>query len=155
MGDCVFFLSVMLFPHETKMWIPFEGRFQVCQTWDSLVASLWSNQMFADVVLIAEDGSEFRCHRCILSSVSPVFDRMLSQSITSNFKILDPKPAPSVALSAEVVASDAAAHVSSVSAVGGVQDAASGFTFANSTCDSRKAVQDCRDGRRATQDVRE
>ena len=53
------------------------------------------------------------------------------------------------------MASDAAAHVSSVSAVGGVQDAASGFTFANSTCDSRKAVQDCRDGRRATQDVRE
>ena len=98
----IFFLSVMLFPHETKMRIPFEGRYQVCQTWDSLVASLRSNQKFADVVLIAEDGSDFRCHRCILSSVSPVFDRMLSQSITSNFKILESKPAPSVALSAEV-----------------------------------------------------
>ena len=98
-----FFLSVMLFPHETKMRIPFEGRFQVCQTWDSLVASLWSNQVFADVVLIiAEDGSEFRYHRCILSSVSPVFDRMLSQSITSNFKIFESKPAPSAVLSAEV-----------------------------------------------------
>ena len=93
----------MLFPHETKMRIPFEGRFQVCQTWDSLVASLWSNQVFADVVLIiAEDGSEFRYHRCILSSVSPVFYRMLSLSITSNFKIFESKSAPSAVLSAEV-----------------------------------------------------
>ena len=85
------------------MRIPFEGRFQVCQTWDSLVASLWSNQVFADVVLIiAEDGSEIRYHCCILSSVSPVFDRMLSQSITSNFKIFESKSAPSAVLSAEV-----------------------------------------------------
>ena len=60
--------------------------------------------------------------------MSPVFDRMLSQSITSNFKILESKPAPSVALSAEVAASDAAADVSSVSAAAGAQDAASGFT---------------------------
>ena len=98
-----FFLSVMLFPHETKMRIPFEGRFQVCQTWDSLVASLWSNQVFAGVVLIiAEDGSEIRYHCCILSSVSPVFYRMLSLSITSNFKIFESKPAPSAVLSAEV-----------------------------------------------------
>ena len=99
----IFILSVMLFPHETKMRIPFEGRFQVCQTWDSLVASLWSNQVFADVVLIiAEDGSEFRYHRCILSLVSPVFYRMLSLSITSNFKIFESKSAPSAVLSAEV-----------------------------------------------------
>ena len=41
-----------------------------------------------------------------------------------NLKILEPKPAPSVALPAEVAASDAAADVSSVSAAAGAQDAA-------------------------------
>ena len=49
-----------------------------------------------------------------------------------NLKILEPKPAPSVALPAEVAASDVAADVSSAPAAAGAQDAASALTTVSS-----------------------
>ena len=58
--------------------VEIEGTFGKPLDWCSLIPSVWQQEKFTDLLLVSNDGQEFRCHRLILSVVSPVFDRMLS-----------------------------------------------------------------------------
>eukprot|EP00927_Polykrikos_kofoidii_P028514 TRINITY_DN24888_c0_g1_i1.p1 TRINITY_DN24888_c0_g1~~TRINITY_DN24888_c0_g1_i1.p1 ORF type:complete len:345 (+),score=41.51 TRINITY_DN24888_c0_g1_i1:97-1131(+) len=52
----------------------------------SLVACLWEERKFADMVVATDDGEEISCHRSVLSSASSVIDRMLSSDMQEGKK---------------------------------------------------------------------
>eukprot|EP00746_Dinoflagellata_sp_MGD_P045430 gnl/MRDRNA2_/MRDRNA2_211308_c0_seq1.p1 gnl/MRDRNA2_/MRDRNA2_211308_c0~~gnl/MRDRNA2_/MRDRNA2_211308_c0_seq1.p1 ORF type:complete len:194 (+),score=34.85 gnl/MRDRNA2_/MRDRNA2_211308_c0_seq1:3-584(+) len=41
---------------------------------------MWSDGKLADMIIMSEQGSEIRCHRCVMVNASAVFEQMLSSS---------------------------------------------------------------------------
>jgi hypothetical protein len=63
---------------------------------DTVSASLWKKRRFTDYVIVCE-GQELPCHREILASASPVFDRVLSskeysEGNSNQYEIKNSKP---------------------------------------------------------------
>ena len=46
----------------------------------SATAKMWLTGKLADMVVLADNGDEFRCHRCVMLNASPVFEQMLTNN---------------------------------------------------------------------------
>lgn len=57
------------------------GRTQPLEASLSGTKLLWATQKWTDMTVVAEDGEPIPCHRAVLASASPVFDRMLSSQL--------------------------------------------------------------------------